>query len=240
MVSLDSLKLRNTQDLFADDYGNIYLYKNKDFSFTKYDSLGEQKGKMMMTVPFKIQNVQNPLNTILFSENAQEVQFVDQNLNTIQRYDLTKNFGFVKEVYVEDQQMMWLLDDSAKRLVQLNFRDKRVINSIPQFWNFDEVEDILVFDGLVYVLTANEFAIRNLKGEALFRQSLTYGKRLRRENDRIYIITRDAIMMYSPSKPLETVFSKVGSKIVDKNSSTFFELMDNNLYLYSSQKPTDN
>ncbi len=48
--------------MLADDYGSLYIYKNKDFSFTKYDSLGKQIGKMMFTVPYKVQTVQNPLN----------------------------------------------------------------------------------------------------------------------------------------------------------------------------------
>jgi hypothetical protein len=80
---LDTLKLKEAKDMLADDYGNLYIYKNKDFSFTKYDSLGKQIGKMMLTVPYKVQTVQNPLYVPLFSENAQEMKFVDQNMNEI-------------------------------------------------------------------------------------------------------------------------------------------------------------
>ena len=80
---MDSLSFRDAKDFFADDYGNIYLYKNKDLSFTKYDSLGNQKGKIMLALPFKIQSVQNPLTISSFSENAQELTFFDQNLNAI-------------------------------------------------------------------------------------------------------------------------------------------------------------
>ena len=54
---LDTLKLKEARDMLADDYGNLYIYKNKDFSFTKYDSLGKQLGKMMLTVPYKVQTV---------------------------------------------------------------------------------------------------------------------------------------------------------------------------------------
>jgi hypothetical protein len=38
---------------------------------------------MMLTVPYKVQTVQNPLYVPLFSENAQEMKFVDQNMNEI-------------------------------------------------------------------------------------------------------------------------------------------------------------
>ena len=238
-VSIDSLKLNDVNDFFADDYGNLYLYKTKDFSFTKYDSVGNQLGKMMMTVPFKIQNVQNPLNIVLFSENSQEVRLVDQNLNDIQKIDLTKRFGFIKAAYVEDQQMIWLLDDSTKRLIQMNYRDDRVINSFPQYWSFEEVVDLLVFENKMYVLTESEFVVRNLRGDLLFQKPIVKSKRLRRENDRIYIITQNEILKYDVQGRMNTEFSKEYSKIVDKNSSAFFELKGNNLYLYTSQK-TDN
>lgn len=95
-LPLDTLKLKEAKDMLADDYGNLYVYKNKDFSLTKYDSLGKQIGQMMLTVPFKVQSVQNPLSVPLFSENAQELKFVDQNMNEIQRVDFKQNSGLLK------------------------------------------------------------------------------------------------------------------------------------------------
>ena len=91
-LPFDSLKLKDIKELFADDYGNIYLYKNKDFSFTKYDSLGKQKGKLLLTLPFKIQSVQNPLSIPSFSKNAQELKLFDQNLNEIQKINFREKF----------------------------------------------------------------------------------------------------------------------------------------------------
>ncbi|MCZ2083076.1 MAG: hypothetical protein LC112_02300, partial [Flavobacteriales bacterium] len=70
-LPFEHLKLADVNDFFADDYGNVYLYKNDNFSFTKYDSLGNQKAKLMLTLPFRIQSVQNPLTISSFSENAQ-------------------------------------------------------------------------------------------------------------------------------------------------------------------------
>lgn len=77
--------MRDIQEVLGDDYGNIYLYKKKDFSLTKYDSVGIQLGKVMMNFPYKIQSVTNTLNIVMFSENAQEIKFLDQNLNEIQK-----------------------------------------------------------------------------------------------------------------------------------------------------------
>ena len=38
----------------------------------------------------------NPLSIMLFSENAQELKVIDQNLNEIQKVDFRLNFGFIK------------------------------------------------------------------------------------------------------------------------------------------------
>jgi hypothetical protein len=42
--------------------------------------------------------VQNPLNIVLFSENVQEIKFIDQNLNEIQTLDLKEKFGFIRRL----------------------------------------------------------------------------------------------------------------------------------------------
>ncbi len=219
--------------MFADDYGNLYLYKNKDFSFTKYDSLGRQLGKMMLTVPFKVQGVQNPLSIALFSENAQEMKFVDQNLNEIQRLDFKQKFGFIKQAYAEDLQQVWLIDESSKRLLQYNFRNDITINSYPYTVNMDEIIDLLVFENRLYILSKNTFRVFNLKFDKLFEAPVENAKRFRRENENILIITKTAVFRYIQNKELLKLFEDPETQIVDKNSLAYFEIKGNKLYLYS-------
>ncbi len=233
ILPLDSLKLKEAGDMLADDYGNLYIYKNKDFSFTKYDSTGRQIGKMMLTVPFKPQNVHNPLSVALFSENAQELKFVDQNLNEIQRVDFKQKFSFIKYAYAEDLQQIWLMDESMKRLLQYNFRNENTINSYPFDANFDDLIDLLVYDNKVYVLTKNQFRVYTLKFEKLFEAEVENGKRFRRENDMILVITKNTILRYIPGKELVKVFGDPDAQIVDKNTLAFFEIKANKLYLYT-------
>ncbi|PJJ67283.1 hypothetical protein [Chryseobacterium geocarposphaerae] len=233
VLPLDSLKLKEAGDMLADDYGNLYIYKNKDFSFTKYDSTGKQIGKMMLTVPFKPQNVQNPLSVALFSENAQELKFVDQNLNEIQRVDFKQKFSFIKYAYAEDLQQIWLMDESMKRLIQYNFRNETTINSYPFDANFDDLIDLLVYDNKVYVLTKKQFRVFTLKFEKLFEAEVENGKRFRRENDMILIITKNTILRYIPDKELVKIFDDPDAQIVDKNTLAYFEIKANKLYLYT-------
>ncbi|WP_228412443.1 hypothetical protein [Chryseobacterium sp. G0240] len=236
ILPLDTLKLKEAKDMLADDYGSLYIYRNKDFSFTKYDSLGKQIGKMMLTVPYKVQSVQNPLNVPLFSENAQEMKFVDQNLNEIQRIDFKQKFGFIRMAYAEDLQQLWLLDDSTKRLIQYNFRNDTTINSYPFDISFEDLMDLLVYENKVYILTKKHIRIYSLKFEKLFEAPVDNGKRFRRENDTILTITNNSIVKYVPEKGMTTIFEDPEAQIVDKNILSYFEIKGNKLYLYSLEK----
>lgn len=239
VLPFDTLKLKETKDMFTDDYGNIYLYRNKDFSFTKYDSLGKQLGKLMFTVPFKVQEIQNPLSVTLFSENAQEMRFVDQNLNDIQRLDFKQKFSFIKHAYAEDLQQIWLLDESTKRLLQYNFRNETTINSFTFDASFDDLIDLLVFENKVYILSKDQFRVYNLKFEKLFEVPVENAKRFRRENEVILIIAKNTIFKYNPEKGLTKIFDDPDAQIVDKNSLSYFEIKGNKLYLYTLEDIAD-
>lgn len=231
VLPFDSLKLRDIQDLFADDYGNIYLYRNQDFSFTKFDSLGQQKGKLLLTFPFKIQSVQNLLSIPSFSENAQEMKFYDQNLNEIEQVKFWEKFGFIKMAFAEDLQQIWLLEESTKRLLQYNFREDRILNSYVLDLNFENIKDILVFNNVLYILKENQFLAYDFKGHKISDISVENGKRLRRENNRILIITKNSIQEFKKEK-LETIIRSEDLEIVDKNSTANFGIKQNKLYLY--------
>lgn len=235
VFAVDSVKLREATDLQIDDYGNLYLYKNKDLSLTKYDSLGKQMGKLMLTLPFKIQSVQNPLNIPLFSENAQELKFYDQNLNLIQTINLQQRFGFIKMAYAEDLQVVWLLDESSKLLIQYNFRQNSVINAFPMNFDFEGILDMLVFENRLYVLKKDRFAAFDFKSRPIFGAAVQNGKRIRRENENLLVMSRDAIQQLQQNE-LKTIFSAANSRIVDKNSATYFAVVANKLYLYRVQK----
>lgn len=229
------MKLKDTQELLGDDYGNIHIYKSKDFSFTKYDSLGKQLGKTMFTFPYKIQSVSNPLNVVMFSENLQEIKFIDQNLNEIQKINLSQQFGFVKAVYAEDLQFVWLLDDSNKTLIQYNFRSNSIINSFPFNVGTDLIQDFLVYNNKIYILRENSIDIYNTKAQLLFSAYINNAKKLRRTNNDILIFTNQSVSIFD-GKSIFEIFQNQQAKIVDKNSSGFLALIADKLYLYNPNK----
>ena len=234
-LPFDTLSLGTAKDLLADDYGNIYLYQNKDFSFTKYDSIGNQKAKLMLTLPFRIQSVQNPLTIPSFSENAQEIKFFDQNLTEVETINLRQKFGFVKAAYLEDLQQSWLLDESTKRLIQYNFRENRIINTFSFDLDFENLLNFLVFEKRVYFLFKNKLAIYNFKEDKIAEFQLEDARKLRRENNRILVISKTCVQELI-QESLQTVFTAENSQIVDKNSASYFVIKGNKLYLYPIEK----
>lgn len=231
-IGVDSLNTKDVQEMLGDDYGSIYLYKNKDLSFTKYDSLGNQLGKLMLTFPYKIQSVTNPLNIVMFSENAQEIKFVDQNLNEIQKINLGLNFGFIKAVYAEDLQFAWMIDESNKTLIQYNFRSTSTISSFPFNIDLTSLKDFLVYNNRVYILRESTFEVYSTKSTLLYSTPISNAKKLRRINNDIWVFGSQTIHKFD-GKDLTQIFQNESAKIVDKNNAGFLALIKDKLYLYT-------
>lgn len=238
MIPSDSMKLKETSDFLVDDYGYVYLYQKKDFSLTKYDSLGLPQAKLMLTLPFYIQSVQNPLSISSFSENAQEVRFYDQNFVQIQTYNLRQNFGYVRAAYIEDLQQAWLIDESTNQIVQYNLRDDKKFHFFPINENFSELIDFLVFDQKFYFLFKNQLKIINFQGSVEKSIEVIVSRKLRRENKRILVIAENKIQELNDGL-LKEIFSVEKAQFVDKNSSAYFVIKDNKLYLYPLKKIID-
>ena len=222
-------------DFFADDYGNFYINNNADLTFIKYNSAGNVIGELLFTLPFKIQSVQNPLNIPAFSENAQEVRFYDKNLSEIQTVKFQQKFGFIKFAFAEDHQQLWLVDDSSKSIIQYNYREEKIINKFSFFADFADVIDLIVHDKNIYILRTNNLTVLNFQAEKIKEIYLENARKLRRENNAIFVIGQHSIFRVEGSD-LSLVFNCDECKIVDKNTSSFFAIRDNILYLYPLEK----
>lgn len=234
ILPLDSVKIKGTTDFFVDDYSSIYLYKNEDFSFTKYDSLGNQLGKLMFTTPFKIQSVQNPLNIPAFSENAQELRFYDQNLNLAETISLRQKFGHIRMLYAEDRQKIWLLDERMNRLVSYDFRNERILYERPLMRIDETVTDLIVHKNTAYILVSPGLVTIELQTGSISEFALAGARRIARENLGIFILEKQAIWLLDNGNL--KLWHTEPTGIVDKNSTSFFAIKDNKLYLYPIKK----
>lgn len=226
----------SVRDVLLDDFNNLYLCKNNDFNIVKYDSLGIKKAEIKMPYPFKIQSVENPLNIFVFSENAQELNILDQNLNEVQRINFLGNFGHIKAVYTEDLQYAWLLDSTNRTLIQYNYRESKIINSFALKLDFNNVSDFLVYNGLIYILKEKTFGVYNFNSKKVFNIDIDSGRKLRREGENIYVIEKPSITLFRPNQEFYPVFSKQNYTIVEKNSNHFLALIGDKFYLYKLEK----
>ena len=138
--------------------------------------------------------------------------------------------------YVEDQQQIWLLDESTKRLLQYHFRQDNILQAYQMYFPVENVKDMIVYIGKIYILTDQYLKIYNFKGQEIFSLSNSDGKRLRRENDDILILGKENILKITPELESKIIFNRKNARIVDKNSSTYYEVMGNKIYLYPLQK----
>lgn len=226
----DSVDFRGVTSVLADDYGNIYVYRAKDFSFTKINPVGKQEGKVMFTLPVSVQSVQNPLSIPVFSENAQEIRFYDQYLNLVQTKNF-RQFGWIKNVYADGKNFIWLLEEGSRRLICYDATQDRVLSAANFDIRYDEVVDFAVSDSRIFVLTKGNFSIYKLNGEKVYDLKIKDGQRLRMENGTAFLISANTVWK-SDEKGLEKVFHSAEADFVDKNSSSYFELKGDKLYLY--------
>lgn len=223
-------------DVLLDDFYNTYVFRDADFTLSKYTPRGNLVSSLRLTQPFKIQSVENPLNIFLFSENVQELRILDANLNEIQRLPFYEHFEHIKAAYVEDLQYVWLLDDSRKTIIQYQFRDGKVISSFPLKMDMDGILDFLVYQNRIYILKTNAFHVFTLSGKEIWSTEILDGRKLRREKDGIYVVSTKSIAQYTPENKLKTVFSAQNFSIVEKNSGHYLAWMDDKFYLYPLEK----
>ena len=231
LMVADSIVMSDADDFQADDYGNFYVYRNRAFSLTKYDSLGQKMSEVMLALPYRLKSVKNPLNIVLYSANAQSLKLMDQHLNEIQKIDWRGKFGFVRMAFVAGPQNIWLVDQSSKSLIQYNYRTEKVLSTYAFNIEYEGLKDFLVYNNQLYWLTEKGFQVYNFQGELLYEQPISDGHRLQRENDTVFIIGKQSIQKFN-GQNVYTAFKSEDAQIVDKNSSAYFELKGNKLYLY--------
>lgn len=214
------------QDFAVDDYGEAYVSRMKDFSLTKYDSLGRKTAEQMFTLPFRILSVQNPLEISLFSQNAQELRFLDRNLNEIRTISFRHLFGNITSAFTENNEQVWLMESAGKRLMLYSTRTETVQKSFPLELDFDNIKDFQVYKNQIFLLLSNRFIIMNLDGQKIFDKEISNDRRLRRENRTFYIISKTEIYKYSSGGSFEKIYSSENSDFVDKNSNSFIALKE--------------
>lgn len=237
IMPFDEGMLEQTTDFWTDDYGGFYFLDSQKLSFSKYDSLGHKNGELLWAVPFRVETVSNPLTIPLFSENAQQIRFVDNNLNYIQDpIDLTSDFSHAKAINIEDLRYMWVLDDVQKQLIKYDYRAKKVIKSFVFNEDFSHLIDVVVDQNLVYFYKEGIFEVYDLNQNCLFKVDLKDIKKMDREGNQIVLFGANKILNYNRKDGLKSIFDIPEARLVGANFKNRFAIIGNNLYLYPLKK----
>ncbi len=230
-VHFTEKQLQNISELRADDYGNIYTTTADGLRFIKYNPAGIQQAELRFTVPYKIQSVQNPLNIMAFSQNAQQMNFYDRNLAITQVFSFREKFGFIQGAFAEDARIVWLVDGSSNKILLYDFAEQRILRANILYKTVDQLIDFIVYEKEAYLLFPDKLIKIHLVNDDFAEFSVEDARRLRRENDHIFVIARkDARILENQS--LSKVFTCDDCTFVDKNSSAYFVVRANKLYLY--------
>lgn len=232
-VPVDSLWVEHIDEVYYDDYQNVYLYEQADFSLTKLNAKGEEQGRLMLVYPFKIQPIQNPLNVFLFSEAAQELRIVDQNLNEIQRFRVPSDLGYIKAVAVQNLRTAWLLNITDKTLIYYDYREGKVLNSIVLPIDVADVQEFMVMGSVLYCLTADRLVQYDMQTGDKTTIAIAGAKKIKREGQRLFILTNTAVYELV-NGVLQPKFNPPKARIVEKNYSGYLAVIGNKVYLYTS------
>lgn len=227
--------IREGLDFYVDDYQDIYIYKKDAFSFTKYNRQGDLLAETMEVYPFKIQQIQNPFNIVLFSETQQKIKFLDQNLVEIQTAMWPSTLGYMVGAYVENLQVVWLLDRNNSTLFQYNYRDQKVLNTYLLDLNIDAIKDFLVLDSKFYMLNASDFVVYDLINGKYTSVEVLGGKKISRNEREVFILAQNKIYQYE-AEHVKEIFSPPNASYVEKNTNLYLAVIDNKVYLYSSNQ----
>ncbi len=235
IIPADTVVWKDIADAQIDDLNNLFLYNSQEQSFTKYDAGGLPVATIGFRHPFRVQSVQNSLRYPAFSQNLQELCFLDARLTVTEKIKFPVKLGFILAVFVEDLQEAWLLEESRQRLIQYNYREDQILQEIPFPISFAEVNDFLIYRREIFLLTKNALQVYNLRGQLLKQIPVENARRLRRENKTIFVLTDQAVLQLSDDV-LQITFTCPHCRYVDKNSTGYLGMTEDKLYLYPLKK----
>ncbi len=236
IVPFDSLRLKNMQFL-ADDYGNFYYNDLRNLRFVKTDSSGKITAELMPARPFRVQSVRNPLNIVLFSANAQQLRFVDQNLNDIQpAVNLAEKFGFIVAAYVEDQEYVRLLEETGRRLLRYDIRRGKIVSSVVLETDYDGIVDMVARKDKIYIARTSAVETYSRSGRLLSTAQATALQRLELRNNAVYALSSDKAFRIEEDGTMTAVFEKPGALALALNTRFWVAIVGNKLYLYPVKK----
>ncbi|SOD20096.1 hypothetical protein [Pedobacter xixiisoli] len=149
------------KSVYVDNLDHIYLLSDRD-ELLKYDAKGTLKWRYSNNRFGKLHSVDvsDPLRTVLFYADFQQVVVLNNNLNEITSYSFAKDGNLlVSTVASGNNNSLWIFDRAANALIKLSSNFTEDVRSANLFQLFDEVVDakkMAASDQYVFLQRKNE------------------------------------------------------------------------------------
>jgi WD40 repeat protein len=146
--------------ILVDNLDNVYLLSPKD-ELLKYDSGGKLRWRYSNNRFGKLHSidVSDPLRVVLFYNDFQQVQILNNNLNEITSYSFARNGNLlVSAVASTNNNGLWIFDRASNMLIKLsgNFtEDIRSANLYQLFGEMIDPKKLVASDQYVFVQKKN-------------------------------------------------------------------------------------
>ncbi|HRO74526.1 MAG TPA: hypothetical protein PLP27_00075 [Crocinitomicaceae bacterium] len=182
-----------------DQYNNFYYTSNQ--TLFKVDSTGSLKFRQSVKSWGEITAIdaRNPMKVLLFSEDQQTLNYLDNTLTKQQEsIDLTdENFSFVTQAITSAQaDKVWLFDSDNSRLVLFsrNATQRQQVDNVYGLLQIDFITQLFEYNTQLYIVSPNKGVfVLDRYGTLVTFYDLKGVHNIQIENDILWYLQKDAL-----------------------------------------------
>jgi hypothetical protein len=219
------------KDIFVSDFGQYYLYHHDNKNVAAYDASGQKKNDFFLYQEAQMLRQISQLNLYFYLPQSQELLILDQNLNKMQDAIPLQNYAaWVSHVLVEDAQNLSLIDAQSNELVQLDYRQGKVLKkSIWPLPNLGQVLDFAKIDQKYYFLLPQSLMCYDLHGQFVATYPQSSAKKIMVQGKNIYLLADEKIFIFKNNK-IELFLDQKQAEAFAINFENIFWLKNNTIY----------
>ena len=213
-----------------DEQQNAILFD--DSEIIKLNPMGEMLFHQSVKSLGKIKEIdaRNPFKILLFSENQQSINFIDNSLSlqneTIELITFDLN-NVVSTSGSDQMDKCWAYnqDNSILKLIGKNEQQFQTIINIKQLVNLTSIDKIIEANNLLYLLDfSGKVVILDLYGNLKSTYDFTEYKTIIIDKDNLYIQLKENILIYNitQKKQLGIIKTPINSVVIGKNGAFLF------------------
>ena len=218
-------------ELLVSDFGQYYLYNRNNKNVAAFDAEGQKKNDFFLYQEAQLLNQISQLNLYFYLPQSQELLILDQNLNKMQDpIPLQEHAAWVTKIFVEDGQNLSLLDAQTNELVQLDYRQGRILKkSIWPLANLDQCLDLAKINQQYYFLMPTELLIYDINAKLLSKHKHLGAQKIIQQGQNIYLLADQKIFQLKNNK-LELLLEQKQAESFAFNFQKIFWLKNNLIY----------